>query len=151
MNCVAGHMGPALHCFLGQGPCALPGVQEKNPPVTASPCQPPLGKGAIRTGVRIATTSLRTGLAMTGVLHGVWCAAGHMGPALHFFVGQGPCALPGVRETNPPVTASPCQPPLGKGAIRTGVRIATTSLRTGLAMTWFLHGVQGVIQMVFSK
>ena len=29
----------------------------KNPPVTASPCQPPLGKGAIKDGGRIATTS----------------------------------------------------------------------------------------------
>ena len=25
-------------------------MREKNPPVTASPCQPPLGKGALRTG-----------------------------------------------------------------------------------------------------
>ncbi len=41
---------------------------------------------------------------------------------------------------NPPVTASPCQPPLGKGAMGTGVRIATTSLRTGLAMTPFTRG-----------
>ena len=41
---------------------------------------------------------------------------------------------------NPPVTASPCQPPLGKGAEGTGMRIATTSLRTGLAMTWFIMG-----------
>ena len=38
----------------------------KNPPVTASPCQPPLGKGAERTGGRIAATSVRTGFAMTG-------------------------------------------------------------------------------------
>ena len=37
----------------------------KNPPVTASPCQPPLGKGAVGTGVRIATASVRTGFAMT--------------------------------------------------------------------------------------
>ena len=43
------------------------------------------------------------------------------------FVGQGPCALPWVRERNPPVSALPCQPPLGKGALGTGVRIATTS------------------------
>ena len=43
------------------------------------------------------------------------------------FVGQGPCALPWVREGNPPVSALPCQPPLGKGALGTGVRIATTS------------------------
>ena len=71
-----------------------------NPPVTASPCQPPLGKGAKGTGLRIATTSLRTGLAMTLLLQGVRWAAGHMGPALHYicFVGQGPCALPGMRE-----------------------------------------------------
>ena len=26
------------------------GVREKNPPVTVSPCQPPLGKGAVETG-----------------------------------------------------------------------------------------------------
>ena len=32
---------------------------EKNPPVTASPCQPPLGKGAEGAGVRIATGALR--------------------------------------------------------------------------------------------
>ena len=31
----------------------------KNPPVTALPCQPPLGKGAKGTGVRIATGALR--------------------------------------------------------------------------------------------
>ena len=38
----------------------------KNPPVTASPCQPPLGKGAEGTGMRIATAGVRTGFAMTG-------------------------------------------------------------------------------------
>ena len=38
----------------------------RNPPVTALPCQPPLGKGAMRTGGRIATASVRTGFAMTG-------------------------------------------------------------------------------------
>ena len=38
---------------------------------------------------------------------------------------------------NPPVTASPCQPPLGKGARGTGGRIATASVRTGFAMTVF--------------
>ena len=36
---------------------------------------------------------------------------------------------------NPPVTASPCQPPLGKGAVETGMRIATP-------VTWFLQGVR---------
>ena len=34
-----------------------------------------------------------------------------------------------VRGRNPPVTASPCQPPLGKGAEGTGVRIATGAVR----------------------
>ena len=43
---------------------------ERNPPVTASPCQPPLGKGAMGTGVRIATASVRTSLAMTLVFYG---------------------------------------------------------------------------------
>ena len=63
--------GPITQRLVGQGPCALPGVREKsgsgrcrhrplrrfdkkvpawNPPVTASPCQPPLGKGAKGTG-----------------------------------------------------------------------------------------------------
>ena len=50
-------------------------------------------------GLWIAATSLRTGLAVTLLLQGVRWAAGHMGPALHYscFVGQGPCALPGMR------------------------------------------------------
>ena len=39
---------------------------KRNPPVTASPCQPPLGKGGLGTGERIATASVRTGFAMTG-------------------------------------------------------------------------------------
>ena len=52
------------------------------------------------------------------------------GPITQRLVGQGPCALPGVRETNPPVTASPCQPPLGKGAKGTGERIATAGDRS---------------------
>ena len=38
----------------------------KNPPVTALSCQPPLGKGAEGTGMRIATAGVRTGFAMTG-------------------------------------------------------------------------------------
>ena len=52
----------------------------------------------------------------TGGLQEVRCAAGHTGPALQkYFAKQGPCALPWVRERNPPVTALPCQPPLGRG------------------------------------
>ena len=59
---------------------ALQEVRGKNPPVTASPCQPPLGKGAMGTGVRIATASVRTGLAMTLVFHGGAVCGGAHGP-----------------------------------------------------------------------
>ena len=89
-------------------------------------------------------------LAMTLRFTEVRCAAAHMGAALlGIFVGQGPRALPGSAEKirvgpsrtpvptkvylvvrrgykrhgevkNPPVTTSPCQPPLGKGAEGTG-------------------------------
>ena len=47
------------------------------------------------------------------------------------------------RGRNPPVTALPCQPPLGKGAKGTGVRIATASVRTGFAMTDFCKECNG--------
>ena len=50
----------------------------------------------------------------------------------------------GCGGRNPPVTASPCQPPLGKGAEGTGVRIATASVRTGFAMTGFYGGCRGM-------
>ena len=72
---------------------------EMYPPVTASPCQPPLGKGAEGTGGRIATASLRTGLAMTGgVTWGVVCGGTHGSrPTAEHFVGQGARALPWVR------------------------------------------------------
>ena len=52
----------------------------RNPPGTASPCQPPLGKGALGTGIRIATASVRTGLAMTLVFHGGAVCGGAHGP-----------------------------------------------------------------------
>ena len=140
----------------------------KNPPVTASPCQPPLGKGPRGRGMRIATASLRTGLAMTWFLQEVrWAGrCGHRPLRSVYrqdFVGGdahiAPRPLQGARKNgrgrtpplrkgckrcgevkNPPVTASPCQPPLGKGPRGRGMRIATASLRTGLAMTWFLQG-----------
>ena len=72
----------------------------------------------------------------------------------NIFVGQGPCALPGVRYgiggrpqgsplrksykgcgevRNPPVTASLCQPPLGKGA--GDGRCGLPRARSALAMT----------------
>ena len=66
---------PVTQHFVGQGPCALPWVRgERNPPVTALPCQPPLGKGAKGTGERIATASVYTGFAMTGSF--TWGAVG---------------------------------------------------------------------------
>ena len=57
---------------------ALQGVRrgERNSPGTASPCQPPLGKGAMGTGVRIATGALRprndTFYKGCGVRRGTW-------------------------------------------------------------------------------
>ena len=76
---------------------------EMYPPVTASPCQPPLGKGAIRTGVRIATTSLRTGLAMTHYKEcGALSAGGQRRPPLrvHYWwcVGEGLCPSRRARQ-----------------------------------------------------
>ena len=65
-----------------------------NPSVTALPCQGPLGKGGLwGRGIRIATTSVRAGFAMTyykkcgGRWH-TWV------PPYKAFVGQGPRALP---------------------------------------------------------
>ncbi len=55
-------------------------VRRENPPVTALPCQPPLGKGAEETGERIATGALRP-RNDRGVTRGA-CAAAHMGAAL---------------------------------------------------------------------
>ena len=73
-----------------------------------------------------------------------------------FRAGQTAARFPQVRAwKNPPVTASPCQPPLGKGANIVGrgdhtpprwcggcrvvkvLRIATASVRTGFAMTHY--------------
>ena len=55
--CRAGPVCPAVGAVqnrradVGIGPYGcMQGVWEKNPPVTASPCQPPLGKGAEGTG-----------------------------------------------------------------------------------------------------
>ena len=113
----AAHMGAALQgIFVGQGPRALPGSvgnlgsgrcrhrplrkrnkrygAEKNPPVTASPCQPPLGKGAEGMGDGLPRAVCAP--AMTLRFTEVRCAAAHMGAALQgIFVGQGPRALPG--------------------------------------------------------
>ena len=54
----------------------------------------------------------------------------------------------GVRK-NTPVTAAPCQPPLGKGAWGRGMRIATGGVRTGFAMT-VLFFMEAVLRTVFA-
>ena len=123
----------------------------RNPPVTALPCQPPLGKGAEETGDADCHSQFAN-----------WPRNDTFSrSAVGFFVVRRGGALPLPRATarvaptegykrcgevkNPPVTASPCQPPLGKGAEGTGGRIATASVRTGFAMTWFFtwSAVQG--------
>ena len=77
--------------------CAF--VREKNPPVTASPCQPPLGKGALETGDADCHDRFANWSRNDTVNKKRGGAAGHMGPALqpYTFVGQGPRALPGVQ------------------------------------------------------
>ena len=131
-------------------------------------------------GERIATASVRTGLAMTWYLQGVQCAAGHMGPTPQLSILQGRARVPcrecgknsgravedagpygsatrgamggrpqgsplrrGYKECdavrNPPVTASPCQSPLGKGAYKDG-GCGLPRARCALAMTVFLQG-----------
>ena len=63
--------------------------------------------------MRIATANLRTGLAMTWFLQEVrWAGRCRHRPLRRFDKK--------VSVRNPPVTASPCQPPLGKGAEGTG-------------------------------
>ena len=119
---------------VGIGPYGcMQGVRKKNPPVTALPCQPPLGKGTEGTGVRIATASVRTGFAMTHCMKcGTSLGGRPQGSPLRRGCKRcgktGRCGHRPLRKRykecdavrNPPVTASPCQPPLGKGAEGTG-------------------------------
>ena len=49
--------------------------------------------------------------------------------------------LQGVRKKNPPVTASPCQPPLGKGAMETGDADCHSRCAHWLRNDSFLQGV----------
>ena len=108
-------------------------MRKKNPPVTAAPCQPPLGKGALGTGdadchsqcahwlrndrvfTRGAVQNQRAdrGVRPYGCVAGSACKRG-IGDAAPYG------GLQGGRKKNPPVTALPCQPPLGKGAMETG-------------------------------
>ena len=92
-------MGPALqpYIFVGQGPRALPGVREKS--------------GSGRRERRPQRKCI------------LWCVGAGLCPARGR--PQGSPLRRGYKRhgevRNPPVTASPCQPPLGKGAEGTGV------------------------------
>ena len=103
------------------------GCAGRNPPVTAFLW--PWGRE-----LRIATGAARP-RNDRGFCKGHGRAGGQGRPPLqpYTFVGQGPCALPGVREKNPPVTAFPW--PWGRGG---GLPRA---LRTP-AMTEVLQGVR---------
>ncbi len=74
---------------------------KRNPPVTASPCQPPLGKGAEGTGEADCHSQCANWLRNDRALQGVrWLVGGgtHGSRPTRIFVGQGPCALPGVQH-----------------------------------------------------
>ena len=103
-----GSRSTAVH-FVGQGPCALPGVQHKTDGRTEASA-PTEGK---RKFIRYR--------------------AGGVEPRP--YGGQ-----QGGRKKNPPVTAAPCQPPLGKGAMKTGDADCKAGARTGFVMTGFLQG-----------
>ena len=68
---------------------------------------------------------------------GAVCGGAHgPRPTAEYFVGQGPRALPWVRGKNPPVTALPCQPPLGKGAINLSDASRPSSYRISQRTCW---------------
>ena len=76
------------------------------------------GRRPLRTGTRCAVGRATARVAPTEMLVGADDPVRPMW-VCNILVGQGPCALPWVQGKNPPVTASPCQPPLGKGALGT--------------------------------
>ena len=76
------------------------GCAGRNPPATAFPW--PWGRE-----LRIATGAARPRNDRGFVRGGGWRDTWVPPYNSMFFVGQGPCALPGVREKNPPATALP--------------------------------------------
>ena len=162
--------GPPNNRFVGQGPCALPWVRGKpgRADVGIGPygehCMKcgeagrrgrrPLRKrimGCVGEGLSCPPLCQPTDGHCRARQSGHFLETGSLPPppaALRRF--PRPRATARVAPTegykrcggvkNPPVTASPCQPPLGKEPRGRGRRIATTSLRTGLAMTWFIMG-----------
>ena len=113
---------------------ALQGVRrgERNPPVTALPCQPPLGKGALGTGDADCHSQCAHWLRNDTIFYkgcdvrrDTWVPP--YGSVTRGAMGGRPQGSPlrkrykGCRgERNPPVTAASCQPPLGEGALGTG-------------------------------
>ena len=171
VRCAAGHMGPALqpHIFVGQGPCALPWVRygiggrtEASAPTEMSEhlrraacphaavmvrwltggglraARPTEAYFAVRRGGALPLPRATARVAPTKALQGVRSASGGRGRTPPLRRGYKECDA--VR--NPPVTAAPCQPPLGKGAEETGYGLPRA--QSALAMTGGF--VRGVVQ-----
>ena len=105
-------------------------------------------KGAFKDGKADCHTSdIGHWFAMTGSFTwGAVCGGTHGSrPTAGHFVGQGPCALPRVQcKEESPSHGFAVPAPFRQGGLwGRGRRIATTSLRTGLAMTGCLQGVRG--------
>ena len=127
VRCAAAHMGAALQgIFVGQGPFALPGSAGK------------LGSGRCRERTercrwqrkrseRVAAVKISS--VRRKAAQKFWAPQQDHRPLRRFDKK--------VPAWNPPVTALPVHPPLGKGAKGTGMRIATTSVRAGFAMTYY--------------
>ena len=88
-------------------------VRGRNPPVTASPCQPPLGKGAEGTGDADCHSQCAHWLRNDTVNKKRGGAAGHMGPALQPHILQGRARVP-CRECGAESAGGQRRPPLRK-------------------------------------
>ncbi len=115
--------GLAMTGFLQGVGARLGGSSGRPTPTHHSPIE--LRRG--RRPRRLALPRARCALAMTGFLQGVrWVSLRCVGEGLcpSRRRGRTPPLRRGYKECdagrNPPVTASPCQPPLGKGAKGTG-------------------------------
>ena len=86
----------------------MQGVWEKNPPVTASPCQPPLGKGAEGTGGTDCHSQCAHWLRNDRVFHGVRSKAGRRGYKRCDKTGRR-----GNQFASSATGASPISPPAG--------------------------------------
>ena len=129
VRCAAAHMGAALQgIFVGQGPFALPGSAEK---LGSGRCRHrPLRKrisGCVGEGLcpsrgRGNRRSAAGGRRSEAVSRKCPDWRPQQWPGIGWHDGGQENPAPTERnkrcgaEKNPPVTASPCQPPLGKGA-----------------------------------